>query len=229
MVTSPSQDIIPTTFNAPLGLNPELFLTSNKGGGTAATAPATVAISAAPIASADDALMADVLLDHAGTLSELSQRLTGIRLVASTYQRDEGKGAARAVADVRDPAVTHDVVSSVFNARPELYSLSIAATLMPPLHVLLESGLATPSSPYAATVVEALDHVLQAFGTLIRETLAGPATGLTLALEERRERAVGVARGLLTIRPMLDRLSGDLGRRAMVVALSIDGLGGGMR
>lgn len=188
----PPAEIIPSSRNAPIGLNVADFLPSNLGSG----------------ALSDDEALSQMKKGHDTMCVMLSRRLHNLQTVRGVWAREDIKSAVDAAVCMNDLSIVVDLLN-VINLLPSLWKLDLCTVVLPQIDKLLQSKYES----YMQTGCLSLRLVMKHFWILISETLkATPSVGVDLTREERHQKCLLCCKLLKKLNLLVKKKAGQVGR-----------------
>nr|XP_043607487.1 katanin p80 WD40 repeat-containing subunit B1 homolog KTN80.4-like [Erigeron canadensis] len=131
----------------------------------------------------EDAL-AEIMGRHDQFVSSMQSRLAKLQMIHRCWDRNDIKGAIRAMERMADHAVTADIVS-LLTGKIDSITLDICSCLLPLLTSLLDSDM----DRHRGVSLELLLKLVRIFGSVIYSSLqASSSVGVDIEAEQRLER-----------------------------------------
>ncbi|KNC55024.1 katanin p80 WD40-containing subunit B1 [Thecamonas trahens ATCC 50062] len=200
---------IPSSFSAPLGLDPAAFVHAPSGVRAGRGAGAGTALG--PLLESGPPMQA-----------VLSSRLHSLKLVRALLADGRATAAVEKLVALNDAAVLVDVLATL-NGKPNFYSLSHCVALLPPLNELLASAL----DRHVAVALQTIHILIESFGPLLVTHTQSPVDdiGVDISKDERRQKCAYCLSAFATMVPTVAALTardGDIAARAHTLLLSFD-------
>ncbi|PWA90139.1 transducin/WD40 repeat-like superfamily protein [Artemisia annua] len=168
----------------------------------------------------EDDIIADIMGRHDQFVSSMQSRLAKLQMIQRCWDRNDIKGAIRAMERMSDHSVTADIVS-LLAGKIETITLDICTCLLPLLTSLLDSDM----DRHRGVSLELLLKLVRVFGSGIYSSLhASASVGVDIEAEQRLERYKLCYQELEKVKrclPLLTRRGGTVAKSAQELNLAL--------